>query len=125
MADIPNRKVLTTTTGEDGKFLFIEMPKLKFQIQIDLLHFCWEKEKLRITVDKTRVSEQDFFQTGYKVTYQSTEKFDALLTQKGSKSGYEIKILYGGKGQRSFCLEKSGIWELYTQNECFKLDQDV
>ena len=57
MADIPNRKVLTTTTGEDGKFLFIEMPKLKFQIQIDLLHFCWEKEKLRITVDKTRVSE--------------------------------------------------------------------
>ena len=55
--DIPNRKTMTTTTDAAGKFSFIEMPKLKFQIQTDLMHFCWEKEKLRFTVEDKSIPE--------------------------------------------------------------------
>ena len=55
LADIPNRKILTTTVKDDGTFIFKEMPKLKYQIQIDLMHFCWQKEKLRVTYENENI----------------------------------------------------------------------
>ena len=80
LADIPNRRTITKVIEDNGTYIIKEMPKLKFQIQTDLKHFCWKKEKLRVTLEGKHIVRQDFDQTGFKVTYHSSKKFNVRLT---------------------------------------------
>ena len=95
---------------------------MKYQVQIDQQHYCWKQEILRVTIDKGHATGQHFKQTGYKVTYQSSEKFNAILNLPSQdREPEKVRIL---DGKREFCVEKAGSWSIAPIVDCFKLEQD-
>ena len=78
---------------------------------------------MRVTIENGHVLDKDFKQTGYKVTYESSEKFNAMLNLPSQDSAQEkIRIL---DGKRHFCVEKAGNWTITPAADCFKPAQDL
>jgi len=121
--DNEKKMVLTTTTDSRGMFLIREMPANKFTVQVDTGHYCWRKEKHRITVEDKNHAGNDFYQTGYKITYDAGEKFNMMLKKVGDAAEEKKRIQDGKK--RYLCMESPGDWQLRSTDECTKLEEDI
>eukprot|EP00823_Brevimastigomonas_motovehiculus_P003212 TRINITY_DN1945_c0_g1_i2.p1 TRINITY_DN1945_c0_g1~~TRINITY_DN1945_c0_g1_i2.p1 ORF type:complete len:920 (-),score=234.96 TRINITY_DN1945_c0_g1_i2:5-2764(-) len=116
----PAMRQLIATVDSEGSYVFTEVLPGPYTVTVQQDNWCFERGSLTIVAEYDDVKDVDFVQNGFAFTIVVSHD-NVAVNVKGPEYQSSLSLK---KGSNTFCLPKSGKYQLVPRS-CYRFDADV